>query len=103
MSFISAGFLFTIMITAFIYYLMPKKYQWVVLLIMSFAFYATYGIKYMGYIIFTIISSYIFTIKMEACVDKKNRRRLLIACLLCNFGILTGMKYINFFISNTRF
>ena len=56
MSFISAGFLFTIMITAFIYYLMPKKYQWVVLLIMSFAFYATYGIKYMGYIIFTIIS-----------------------------------------------
>lgn len=55
MSFISAGFLFTIMITAFIYYLMPKKYQWVVLLIMSFAFYATYGIKYMGYIIFTII------------------------------------------------
>ena len=79
MSFISAGFLFTIMITAFIYYLMPKKYQWVVLLIMSFAFYATYGIKYMGYIIFTIISSYIFTIKMEACVDKKNRRRLLIA------------------------
>ena len=100
MSFISAGFLFTIMITAFIYYLMPKKYQWVVLLIMSFAFYATYGIKYMGYIIFTIISSYIFTIKMEACVDKKNRRRLLIACLLCNFGILTGMKYINFFISN---
>ena len=100
MSFISAGFLFTIMITAFIYYLMPKKYQWVVLLIMSFAFYATYGIKYMGYIIFTIISSYIFTIKIEACVDKKNRRRLLIACLLCNFGILTGMKYINFFISN---
>ena len=34
MSFISAGFLFTIMITAFIYYLMPKKYQWVVLLFM---------------------------------------------------------------------
>ena len=65
MSFISAGFLITIALGAAVYYLVPKKYQWIVLLVMSFAFYATYGFKYIGYIIFTIISSYIFAVKME--------------------------------------
>ena len=100
MSFISAGFLITIALGAAVYYLVPKKYQWIVLLVMSFAFYATYGVKYIGYIIFTIISSYIFAVKMEVCEDRAKRRRLLIACLCCNFGILAGMKYINFFIGN---
>lgn len=100
MSFISAGFLITIALAAAVYYLVPKKYQWIVLLIMSFLFYATYGVKYMGYIVFTIVSSYIFAVKMDGCEDRARRRRLLILCLCCNFGILVGMKYINFLIGN---
>lgn len=100
MSFISAGFLITMAVTAVIYYLCPKRFQWWILLAMSFAFYATYGVSYMGYIIFTIISSYCVTIKMASCREKAVRRRWLIAGLIMNFGILVFMKYCNFTILN---
>ena len=61
MSFISAGFFMAMALTACLYYLIPKKYQWELLLFVSFGFYATYGIRYMGYILFTIITSYCIT------------------------------------------
>ena len=56
MSFISAGFFMAMALTACLYYLIPKKYQWELLLFVSFGFYATYGIRYMGYILFTIMA-----------------------------------------------
>ena len=67
MSYISAGFLLLIIITAIIYYVLPRNCQWIVLLAASIVFYATYGIRYMGYILFTIITTYIFTVKMGSC------------------------------------
>ena len=86
MSYISAGFLLLIIITAIIYYVLPRNCQWIVLLAASIVFYATYGIRYMGYILFTIITTYIFTVKMGSCESKPVRKRILVACLLCNFG-----------------
>ena len=50
MSFISAGFFITIAVTAIIYYLVPYKVRWYVLLIMSYAFLLTYGISCTGLI-----------------------------------------------------
>ena len=49
MSFISAGFFMAMALTACLYYLIPKKYQWELLLFVSFGFYATYGIRYKEY------------------------------------------------------
>ena len=43
MSFISAGFFMAMALTACLYYLIPKKYQWELLLFVSFGFYATYA------------------------------------------------------------
>ena len=100
MSFISAGFFITITITAIIYYLIPKKFQWCILLLMSFAFYATYGVKLMGYIIFTVASSYCFTRIMWVQTEKSKRRFWLVLTLVANFGILVFMKYFNFTIEN---
>ena len=100
MSYISAGFLLLIIITAIIYYVLPRNCQWIVLLAASIVFYATYGIRYMGYILFTIITTYIFTVKMGSCDSKTVRKRILVACLLCNFGLLFLMKYLNFTIIN---
>ena len=100
MSYISAGFLLLIAITAVIYYILPKNCQWIVLLAASFVFYATYGVRYMGYILFTIITTYFLTLKMETCEDKPTRKRYLIWCLLLNFGLLFLMKYLNFTLGN---
>lgn len=100
MSYISAGFLILIAITAIVYYIMPKSCRWVILLAAGVVFYATYGVRYMGYILFTIITTYIFTVQMESAESKTERKRFLIACLLCNFGLLFLMKYLNFTIGN---
>ena len=97
MSFISAGFFMVMALTACLYYLIPKKYQWELLLFVSFGFYATYGIRYMGYILFTIITSYCITRLMAAQKEKLMRRRWLIFGLVSNFGILVFLKYVNFF------
>ena len=87
-------------LTACLYYLIPKKYQWELLLFVSFGFYATYGIRYMGYILFTIITSYCITRLMAAQKEKLMRRRWLIFGLVSNFGILVFLKYVNFTILN---
>jgi alginate O-acetyltransferase complex protein AlgI len=100
MSFISAGFFMVMALTACLYYLIPKKYQWELLLFVSFGFYATYGIRYMGYILFTIITSYCITRLMAAQEEKLMRRRWLIFGLFSNFGILVFLKYVNFTILN---
>lgn len=100
MSFISAGFFLVIAFTACFYYLIPKRFQWWLLLGVSFAFYATYGIRYMGYILFTIITSYCITRLMAVQEEKLVRRRWLIFGLVSNFGILVLMKYLNFTILN---
>lgn len=100
MSYISAGFLILIAVTALVYYILPKNCQWIVLLAASFVFYATYGIRYMGYILFTIITTYYLAQKIESCEEKQIRKRYLIWCLLLNFGLLFFMKYINFTIGN---
>ena len=100
MSFISAGFLLTIAVGAVIYYLMPKKYQWVLLLTMSLVFYATYGLRCFWFISFTVLSSYFITRIMYEAKDKNIRRMWLILALVSNFGILLFLKYCNFTIGN---
>ena len=42
MSFISAGFFMAMALTACLYYLIPKKYQWELLLFVSFGLYFVY-------------------------------------------------------------
>lgn len=100
MSFISAGFFITIILTAVIYYILPKRFQWWILLIVSFGFYATYSIPMMGYIVFTILSSYCITRIMATYKEKKIRRRWLVLALVSNFGILVFLKYCNFAVIN---
>lgn len=102
MSYISAGFFMVIAVTAVFYYLIPKRFQWWLLLLVSIIFYATYGIRCMGYIVFTIVTSYCIARIIAVQENRRIRRRWLIAALVSNFGILVFMKYINFAIVNVN-
>lgn len=120
MSFVSFEFAFFVIALLLIYYLMPAKIRWIVLLAASSLFYAICGIRYIFYIIFTIISTYIAArcierifIRQKAYLaenkeslsreDKKSYKskcrksqlRILWLCVLLNFGILFFMKYAN--------
>lgn len=88
MSYISAGFLFTIALGALVYYLFPKKHRWLVLLLISLLYYTSYGFSNLVYVLFTCITSYIISLKMSEMEDKVHRKRLLSVVLVLNFGLL---------------
>lgn len=120
-----AGFFVTVLV---LYYLVPKKFQWVFLLLSSYFFYLYAGPKFVGFIILTTVTSYfaaimidknhereretlaknkeIFTkeIKKEfKAKEKKKRRRILVSLLIINFGILIFLKYFNFISENLNY
>ena len=123
MSYTSINFLFFVLATMLVYFLFPlKKQKWVVLLAASYVFYLFAGYKYVAFILFTTISTYLIALWIEKITtsskavikqnkadwsreqkkkykDKiKTRKRLVMAlCLVLNFGILAFLKYYNFF------
>ena len=59
MSFVSLNFALFVIITIAVFYSVPKKYQWIILLIASYVFYCINGFKYIAYILVNTISTYL--------------------------------------------
>lgn len=121
MSFISAGFVGFLAVTAAVYFLVPARSQWVVLLSASYVFYFAAGIELAVFLLFTTIAvfcagkmlgrlnrEYRDSLKCGADIDKEERkrlkefynmrkRRIVTVMLLVNFGILFVLKYLPVF------
>lgn len=120
MLFTSYEFLGFLMLLLILYYVIPAKYQWMLLLVASGIFYYIASPVYLLYILATISTVYFTACQMEKHSDKlisrmeisreekktlkkqqkKIRKRWMIGCLLINIGILVAVKYLNFFIEN---
>lgn len=59
MSFISFPFFLLATITVLLYYLLPKRWQWIVLLVSSLIFYATYGLAQFIPMLLAAIAAYL--------------------------------------------
>lgn len=111
MTLTSLSFYLLVLALLVLYYLVPKRFQWVVLLIGSYAFYAFVCLRYMGFIVVTTLTTYFgargmdaMTAHMEQTVAahkqdwereerkaykkrcKSRRKALMIAILLLNFA-----------------
>lgn len=118
MLFTDASFIIGLVLLCIVYFLLPKKYRWMLLLCASLLFYACSGIGYLLYIGATTVSTYFTAVtldKMAAArkdtlaahksdwsrdekkafkeAANKKRFRLLVLCLVLNFGILAVIKY----------
>lgn len=95
MSYASIEFLLFVLVLVFIYYVFPKKYRYIVLLIGSLIFYYLFSGKY---IIFILLSS-VITYFSGKLIEKYNDKRKLILTLsiLLNLSFLLVLKYNNFF------
>ena len=123
MQYNSIGFLVFVLCVFFVFYLTPKKFRWIVLLLSSAVFYAIAGLGYLIFIGITILSTYVIArligreyvhqkeaLKSEGLSreDKKrikahykvNRRWFVGLDLLINVGLLAFLKYFNFFSQN---
>ena len=103
------------------YYLIPKRFQWILLLVANAVFYACAGWNGCIYITVTILSTYFISRQIEGirgrreqefalrraefsreerkaykALTKRQSRRWLVLCLVLNFGILAVLKYANF-------
>ncbi|MBF7097029.1 MBOAT family O-acyltransferase [Alkalibacter mobilis] len=124
MLFTSFDFIIFITLLFVMYYTVPKKYQWKLLLAFSYIFYFIAGPKFLFYILLTTGSTYVSGIKIGKLYEdqslylkankelsreekkafkakvKKRAWKWILGCLLLNFGILFFIKYINFTIAN---
>jgi len=125
MHFTSYSFIIFLTILFITYYLIPKKFQWRLLLGASYLFYCFAGVKYVLYILITTISTYLISHKIgklqkvqadyiklhKSEISKEERKaykasiksiewKWLLLCLLSNFGILAVVKYADFVILN---
>ena len=64
MAFTSMQFVMFLVLAVAVYYLMPKRYRWVTLLVVNYVFYYFAGVKYFVYLFATTISTYIATMKL---------------------------------------
>ena len=120
MSFISMDFALYVTLALVLYYLVPARFRWIVLLVASYVFYGYNDAADLVYIVITTISSYICAYFIEKLTlgqkeyikihsddmskedkkayklsVKKKQKLILTAGLVLNFGILAYLKYAN--------
>ena len=127
MLFTSYEFLGFILLIFVLYYVVPKKFQWILLLAFSYIFYFIANPYYLVYIIVTTVTIYFLGCRIEKLHEerklylkahkeslgkeekkaykneiKRKQNRLLLLALLINLGILAVVKYSNFAIVNVN-
>lgn len=122
MSFLQLEFWIFLLILLFAYYILPKRFQWICLLIGSYIFYCSAGIKTVGFILATTITIWGGALYISKIDDKKEldlienkklenppktkkeikqearqkQRKIFWSVLILNVGILAFLKYFNF-------
>lgn len=79
-----------------LYWSIPHKYRWVLILSASYYFYMCWNVKYVLLILFVTIVSYIYALLIEKHKDIVYKKRKLTTVLAICLGILFVFKYFNF-------
>ncbi len=85
-----------------IYFLLPHRYRWLLLLAASYYFYAAWKIEYTILIFISTVVDYLMARQMGRTDQQWQRRIYLGVSLLVNLGLLFGFKYFNFFNESAR-
>ncbi|MCE5257640.1 MAG: MBOAT family protein [Chloroflexi bacterium] len=121
MPFTSFAFILFLAIVVTVYYVTPKRWQWVILLVASYVFYLFAGARFVPYLVFTTLTTYGAAIRLDRINKQYNaqlqspahelpredrkvlkiaaerrKKRVLTLVLLLNFGLLAFVKYFNF-------
>ncbi len=100
MLFNSFDFFLFFPIVVIIYFILPYKYRWLLLLSASCLFYMAFIPYYILILGGTIVIDYFAGILIEGAKNAKQRRNFLFLSLVANIGVLAVFKYYNFFIQN---
>ena len=79
-----------------LFWIMPKKYRWSVLLVASYYYYISWGLKYCVWIILTTVLSFFCARGIEKFDETKKKKFLLYLPVVFSLGTLVFFKYFNF-------
>lgn len=99
MLFNSIDFCIFFPIVTVLYFALPHKYRWLLLLVASCLFYMACIPVYLAILAFTILVDYAAGIWIENA-EGKQKKYFLILSIVANLGVLAIFKYYNFFIFN---
>lgn len=102
MLFNSLEFLIFYPIITILYFILPFKARWVLLLAGSFYFYMAWRPEYIILMLISISTVYFTGLKMGTEENKTKRKRYLYLSLFINLGILIVFKYFNFLNSSLK-
>ena len=128
MLFTSYGFIAFLIILFALYYLIPRRFQWLLLLVANILFYACAGWQGLCFMAATVVVSWAATNLMGASLRgqkaylaspegkalgreerkaykkgrERARKRIFVLALLADIGILAALKYTNFIIFNVN-
>jgi len=117
MSFVSFEFLFFIIISLLAYYLLPKKVQWIVLLVVSYLFFLSGGLRTISYLLFTTTVTYFTARYLSYCNELNNiaqergykllsrklkieKRQIISLGIVANFAVLFFLKYYQYILGS---
>lgn len=100
MLFNSYQFLYFFIGVTALFFVLPHRVRWGLLLGASCFFYMFFKPEYILILLFTIIIDFYAGLFIERQTEKKKKKKYLIASLIANIGVLAIFKYYNFLNSN---
>ena len=97
MLFNSLEFVYFFPLVAFFYFWLPQKSRWLLLLVASYYFYASWQIQYAVLIFSSTVVTYFAAIKISQTGRLKYKKVILTSSIAFHLAILFLFKYFNFF------
>jgi len=102
MLFNSFQFLIFFPLVVCLYFSIPHRWRWALLLVASYYFYMCWKVEYVFLIIASTLIDYYAGRQMGKITVRSKRKKYLILSLIVNLGLLFGFKYFNFINDSIR-
>lgn len=96
MNFNSLEFLVFLPAVTALYWVLPHKARWIMLLVASYVFYMSWNVWLIGLILITTVTAYVAAILIERTDNVRAKKAWLAVTLIICLGLLIFFKYINF-------
>ena len=96
MLFSTAAFAVFMAIVFTVYWLMPHKYRWIIILAANAWFYISYDVRFLAVILITMAASFSCAIFMDRKQDEKKKKIIMITGVITTLSLLLVFKYLNF-------
>lgn len=101
MIFNTLQFFYFLPIAFILFHICRHRYRWIILLILSYVFYAGWKVEYLALIVYSTIIDYLIAIAIYRSARKRNKQLLVLLSLLSNLSLLLLFKYFHLIIGGS--